>query len=72
MLERLEANRVFQIAQAWQLKELQARQVPVLERLLQSSAFGLAEKLSRVREKAGIGKGATVVSKDEIRRALGR
>lgn len=72
VLERLEANRVFQIAQAWQLKELQARQVPVLERLLQSSAFGLAEKLSRVREKAGIGKGATVVSKDEIRRALGR
>ena len=36
------------------------------------SAFGLAEKLSRVRERAGIGKGATVVSKDEIRRALGR
>jgi hypothetical protein len=72
VLERLEANRVFQIAQAWQLKELQARQVPVLERLLQSSAFALAEKLSRVRERAGVGKGATVVSKDEIRRALGR
>ena len=78
VLERLEGNRVFHLAQAyarqveiWRLQERQRRQEAVLRRLLQSSAFALAERLSRLRLRAGIGKQAEVVSKAEIRRALG-
>jgi hypothetical protein len=47
-----------------------ARQEAVLRRLLESSAFGVAEKLSRLRKRAGIGPAHPVLSKDEIRRAL--
>ena len=78
LLERLEANRVlhlasshFQMVQAARAQERAARQEAVLRRLLQSSAFAVAERLSRVRHRAGIATGQSVVSKDDIRRALG-
>lgn len=77
MVERLEANRVHHIAegyarqtQIWALQERQARQESVLRRLLQSSAFSLAERLSRLRMRAGVAPAQAVVSKDEVRRAL--
>jgi hypothetical protein len=76
-LERLEGNRVFHLAESharqveiWRLQERVARQEALLRRLLASSAFGLAERLSALRRRAGIGKHAEVVSKDEVRRAL--
>jgi hypothetical protein len=78
LLERLEANRVRHLAQGhtwlaelWQAQERQARQEAVLRRLLDSSAFAVAERLSRMRVRAGIAPAQSVVSKDEIRRALG-
>ena len=78
LLERLEANRVlhlasshFQMIQAARASERAARQEAVLRRLLESSAFGVAEKLSRLRERVGVATWASVVSKEDIRRALG-
>lgn len=78
VLERLEGNRVFHLAQGhtrqtelWGLQERVARQEQVLRRLLESSAFSVAERLSRLRERAGVATEQSVVSKDEIRRALG-
>jgi hypothetical protein len=77
LIERLEANRVFHLAEAhvqtthaalWQQRAERRRLV--LERLLESRAFALAERVSRVRHRAGIATGQPVVSKDEIRRAL--
>jgi hypothetical protein len=47
-----------------------ARQQAILQRLLDSSAFALAEHLSRLRVSAGIAKSQSVISKAEIRRAL--
>jgi hypothetical protein len=77
VLERLEANRVHQLAQGharlvelWQAQERRARQEALLRRLLESSAFGVAERLSRLRRRAGIATGQSVVSKDEIRDVL--
>lgn len=77
LLDRLEANRVYHIAQShsrqvevWRLQERQARQEAVLRRMLESSAFSIAERLSRLRKRAGVGPTQAVVSKDEIRRAL--
>ncbi len=77
VLERLESNRVEHLARAYQLQSeiwaLQAqltRQRAVLQRLLDSSAFGVAERLSRLRAGAGIATDQSVLSKDEIRRAL--
>jgi Methyltransferase domain len=78
VIERLEANRVRLLADvqahANELRRLREEQGPreaVLRRLLDSSAFALAERLSRLRDRVGVGKDATVVSKEEIRRALG-
>jgi hypothetical protein len=78
LLERLEANRVHHLAESqqhqaelWRLRERMARQEGVLRRLLESSAFGVAERLSRLRVRAGVATGQSVVAKDEIRRALG-
>jgi hypothetical protein len=78
LLERPEANRVlhlasshFQMVQAARAGERAARQEAVLRRLLDSSAFAIAERLSRARHRAGIGTEHAVVSKDDIRRALG-
>lgn len=77
ILERLEANRVHHLAtqrvrqaEIWRLQERIARQEAVLERLLQSSAFGVAERLSGLRKRAGVAPGQAVVSREEIRRAL--
>jgi Methyltransferase domain len=77
LLERLERNRVFHLAeshhnlvQAVQARHRLERQETVLRRLLDSSAFGVAERLSRLRRRAGVAPAQSVVSKDEIRRAL--
>ena len=77
LLERLEANRVLHLAVAHfhfiegaQVKDKLAREETVLRRMLDSSAFLVAERLSRLRQRLGIASGQAVVSKDEIRRAL--
>lgn len=77
LLGRLEENRVHHLATAfghqteiWALRERLARQEAVLRRLLESSAFSVAERLSTVRKRAGVGQQAAVISKEEIRRAL--
>jgi hypothetical protein len=77
-LERLEANRVHHMAEAyvrrselWREQELRSRQEKVLRRLLDSSAFTLAERLSRLRVRAGVAPAQGPVTKDEVRRALG-
>jgi SAM-dependent methyltransferase len=77
LLERLEANRVLHIAEGhvrqseiWRLQERQARQEALLRRMLQSSAFALAERLSKVRAQAGVAPEQSVLSKDEIRTVL--
>lgn len=77
VLERLEANRVTHLARSyeeqteiWALQERLARQRALLERLLESSAFSVAGRLSRLRARAGIAPNQSVVSKDEIRAAL--
>jgi SAM-dependent methyltransferase len=77
VLERLEANRVYHLAQShvrqveiWRLQERQARQEAVLRRMLDSSAVSVAERLSRLRKRIGLGPTQSVVSKEEIRRAL--
>jgi Methyltransferase domain len=78
VLERLEANRVGHLtraharqAEVWELRERLARQEKVLQRLLDSSAFGVAERLSQLRASAGIATDQSVVSKAEIRSVLG-
>ena len=70
VLARLETNRVFHLAEAHFLLVRSARQQELLRRLLNSSAFSMAERLSRLRGRLGIATHATVVSKDEIRRVL--
>jgi hypothetical protein len=77
VLERLEANRVLHIAEEhalrvalWRAQERLARQEKVLQRLLTSSAFRLAERLSRLRARAGIAPEASVISRREIGQAL--
>lgn len=78
VLARLEYNRVFHLASVHtQLMEVAVandriyRQRQVLERLLTSSAFSLAERLSRLRVRAGVAPGSAVVSKEMVREALG-
>lgn len=78
LLERLERNRVVHLATAhFQLAELSkerdklTKQEAVLRRLLDSSAFSLAEQMSALRLKLGIGKAHAQVSKEDVRRALG-
>ena len=77
LLERLESNRVLhlasshvQLVEAARARERAARQEAVLRRLLDSSAFSVAERLSRLRARLGVAKWAGVVSKHDIRRAL--
>jgi hypothetical protein len=76
-VRRLEENRVHHLAEShmrqaelWRLRERQARMEAVLRRLLESSAFAVAERLSRLRVRAGIAPSQSGLSKDEIRRAL--
>ena len=68
LLARLEANRVFHLAESHvRLVETSlanqrvARQEAVLRRLLNSSAFALAERLSRLRRRAGVAPASSVV-----------
>ena len=77
LLARLEGNRVYHLASAHVSRaeaalerERRERQQAVLERMLSSSAFAIAERLSRLRHRAGIAPAQSVVSKDEIRRVL--
>jgi hypothetical protein len=77
LLERLEANRVFHLAdshvrlvEAVLAYQRAARQEAVLRRLLESSAFAVAERLSRLRHRVGIARDQPVVSREEIRRVL--
>jgi len=77
LVQRLEANRVHQVgagyvgaAEIERLERRVARQEELLRRLLVSSAFSLAEALSRIRDRLGVAREQTVVSKDEVRRAL--
>jgi Methyltransferase domain len=76
-LARLESNRVYHLALAharmgelWNARERLSRQEAVLRRLLESSAFSVAERLSRLRIRAGVAPNQSVVSKDKVRRAL--
>jgi hypothetical protein len=76
-LARLEANRIHHLAEAyvrrselWAEQQRRSRQEVVLRRLVESSAFALAERLSRLRVRAGVGAGQRAVTKEEIRRAL--
>ena len=78
VLERLEANRVHHLAlghtrlvEIWQAQERQARMEALLRRLLESKAFEVAERLSRLRVRAGIARDQSVISREEIRRTLG-
>jgi hypothetical protein len=77
IVARLEANRTFHLASMHhQMMEVAAaherlaRQQVVLRRLLTSSAFRLAEALSRLRKRAGIAPAQVAVSKEEVLRAL--
>jgi Methyltransferase domain len=78
IIERLEANRVLhlvsthaQIIQVLIARDQARRQEAVLRRMLNSSAFGLAERLSRLRQRLGIAPGDDAVSKQAIREVLG-
>ncbi|MGI9184467.1 MAG: class I SAM-dependent methyltransferase [Solirubrobacteraceae bacterium] len=77
LLARLEENRVAHIAQEhmlrvelWDQQERQTRQEQALRRILASSAFALAEGLSKLRVRAKIAPGQSVISRAEIRRVL--
>jgi Methyltransferase domain len=77
LLARLERNRVVHLAQTHlNFAEVAverartARRDEYLRRLLDSRAFALAERLSRLRVRLGIAAGHSEVSKEEIRRAL--
>jgi Methyltransferase domain len=77
LVGRLEENRVQHIAgehalrvALWAAQERQARYERIFRRLLDSSAFAVAERLSRLRVRAGIAPAQSVISKDEIRRAV--
>jgi len=77
LVARLEAGRVAHLAaehalltELWEARERRARQEAVLRRMLESSAFAVAERLSRLRERVGVAAERPVVSKQEIRRAL--
>jgi hypothetical protein len=77
LLARLEENRVLHIAQAhalrvalWKAQERQTREEAVLTRMLESSAFAVAELLSRLRVRTGIAPSHSMISREEIRRAM--
>jgi hypothetical protein len=77
IIERLEANRTFHLAAVHQqMMEVTAarqrihRQEVLLRRLLHSSAFSLAEQLSRLRHRAGIAPADAAVSKAEVLKVL--
>ncbi len=51
------------------LAQRAARQEAVLRRMLESKAFAVAERLSKLRARAGVAPAQSVISRDEIRRA---
>jgi hypothetical protein len=70
LLQRLEENRLLQIAIAYEATfELDALRA-MLERIEGSSAFAVAERLSRLRVRLGIAAEASALSKADIRRVL--
>ena len=71
LLERLEANRVLHLTSTLNANYRAGRQEAVLRRLLESRAFALAERLSRLRHRVGIATDTSVVSRKDVRRALG-
>lgn len=77
VLERLESSRVRLLAErqacrteVWELRERLARREDALRRVIDSRAFSIAERLSRLRLKAGVATHAAAISKDDLRRAL--
>jgi hypothetical protein len=77
LIDRLESNRVGHLAgehelrhEIWQLQQRLTRQEQVLRRLLDSSAFAVAERLSVMRVKAGVAPDQSVISRAQIRGAL--
>jgi hypothetical protein len=77
VLERLEANRIRLLAdrqacrtEVSELRERLARQEDVLRRLLDSRAFAVADRLSRLRVTAGVARDAAPITKDDVRGAL--
>jgi hypothetical protein len=77
LLARLEANRVlhlassqYQLMRAVRAEERSAKQEQVLRRLLESSAFTLAERLSRLRVRARVAAAHSAITKADVRRAL--
>jgi hypothetical protein len=77
ILERLEANRTFHLASVHQqmievtaARDRLRRQEELLRRMLRSSAFGLADRLSRLRHRAGIAPADVAVSREEILKTL--
>jgi Methyltransferase domain len=73
LIARLEANRVFHLAESHVRlvdADRAARREAVLRRLVDSSAFAVAERLSRLRHRVGIARDQPVISRDEVRRAL--
>jgi hypothetical protein len=78
IVARLEANRVFHLATAHLnlaevrvVEERMERQTALLRRMLESSAFRVAERLSRLRVRAGVATNQSEISRAEVRRALG-
>jgi hypothetical protein len=77
LLKRMETNRIahlatshLQLAELGKERERLHGQQVVLRRLLESSAFSVAERLSRWRLKLGIGTHQAEISKEDVRRAL--
>ena len=77
VLERVEENRLFFLAQhhmrlqeIWSLRERLARQEALLRRVSESRAFAVAERLSALRRRAGIGRDHAALSREDVQRAL--
>jgi hypothetical protein len=74
LLARLERNRVYHLASAHLKVGIERRRTErreaVLRRILESSAFSVAERLSRLRVRLGVATQHSEISKDQIRGAL--
>jgi hypothetical protein len=77
LLERLERNRVFHLAsahvaitEAALAGQRTARRDAMLQRLADSRAFAVAERLSRLRVRLGVAREHAHISRDEIRRTM--
>jgi hypothetical protein len=70
LLQRLEENRLHQIATAYAAVSRFERSRALLERIEGASAFAVAERLSRLRVRLGIAADASPLSKADIRRVL--